>query len=638
MPTPFNEPSISPPPDAPVRHTVPLTQLAAFLDDQHDLRTKLWEQYRIVHALNVTCETPLVLESGQVLPSYRQVMECYGTLNEQRDNAVLVCHALTGDAHLAGRHTLHDPKPGWWDGIVGPGRALDASKHFIVCIHALGGCNGSTGPQDVHPDTLQPYHTDFPAITIGDMVEAQRQIQMALHIPQWHTVMGGSMGGFKALEWGLRFPDAMRHLVLLATGPRYSTQGIAFNSVGRHAILHDPQFHDGHYAAHGCIPRRGLATARMLAHITYVSENSLEQKFGRNVIKQQDGLVSRHARASHVASGQFTPAYEVESYLDYQGRQFVERFDANSYLYLSKVLDDYDAAQAWGNGDLKQAFKRIQAYCCFIAYDTDWLFPPRETSDMVQALVQNNKQCRHVTLESPHGHDAFLIDVERLNTLLAPMLDISTPCAENASPPKPYTLHPLRDDLVPLLALVNPGDQTILDLGCGRGELLYALKQRGIKAWGIEQTTEAVCFGLEQNLSILHGDIETLLRDMPDNSADVAILHLALQSLHHPLAVLQQMKRVARRCIIGFPNFGFTPIRLQLLLNGRMPNSKALPFMWYDTPNIHLFTLKDFDVLLTELGLKQHRRYYRLGTEWILREAPIWGCNFRASHAIYELY
>ncbi|XVJ50784.1 MAG: homoserine O-acetyltransferase [Vampirovibrio sp.] len=615
--------------------TVSATQWAQRLGEEAPEAWVQWQAHRLVTPFQVQFEVPLPLEGGGLLPAFELRVEVYGRLNDLKDNAILVCHALTGDAHVAGRHHLDDKKAGWWDDLVGPDKALNPETHCIICAHVLGGCQGSTGPESLNPETGQPYYTHFPALTMGDMVNAQKHLMEALDIPQWAAVIGASMGGFQALEWGLRFPDAVQKIVMIATGPSYSTQGIAFNAVGRHAICHDPHWHGGRYREAGVSPERGLATARMLAHITYVSENSLDQKFGRALIEETPLAVNR-AEASL-----FQPEFQVESYLDYQGQQFVHRFDANSYLYLSKALDAFDVAERWGQGDLKQALRRLKASCFFIAYDTDWLFPPKETQRMVDVLLQCQHRPASVVLPTPWGHDAFLIDTPVLNQVLRPFLAPSVEeQALEASPSQASELAQAmgREDLIPLLRFVEARDR-VLDLGCGRGDFLQLLNLQGGSAscLGIEQNASAVEEALTRGLPALHGDMLHLLQQCPDHAFDVAVLHLALQSVQDPYTVMKEMKRVAQRCVIGFPNFGFFPIRWQLLSRGRMPTSTALPYMWYNTPNIHLFTLKDFTTLCDELGFRQARRVYRLGNQWQHEDQALWGVNWRASHAIYEL-
>jgi homoserine O-acetyltransferase len=611
-------------------HHLHANELAAWVDTHQADAFVLWQKERLVTPLHVTFDTPLSLESGDSLASFEIRLELYGTINPERNNVILVCHALTGDAHLAGRHHSDDKKTGWWDDLVGDGKAFNPETHAILCTHVLGGCNGSTGPESINPQTQEAYHTSFPPITIADMVNAQHAVMQALQVAQWHAVVGGSMGGFQALEWGIRYPNALKKMVIVASGAYYSTQGIAFNAVGRHAIMHDPQWKQGLYQTHGTEPRQGLATARMLAHITYVSEDSLDQKFGRSLIEGQSTLP---AQAPEAATP-FQPEFQVESYLDYQGQQFVNRFDANSYLYLSKALDAFDVLESWGDGELKTAMARLEADCLFVAYDTDGLFPPKETKRLVDALVTLHKAPSALTLSTPWGHDAFLIDTAELNTIISPFLyEATRELSQKHSTP---LLN--RDDLDPLLSLINTHD-TVLDLGCGSGDLLAILKAQGTHPvlLGVEQKEASVKDALNKGLPVLQGDMLDTLKQLPDASFDVAVLHLALQSLQDPYRVLQEMKRVATRSVIGFPNFGFLPIRLQLLFRGRMPTSSALPYMWYDTPNIHLFTLKDFTTLSEELGFTQARRVYRFGDRWQARSARAWGVNWRASYAIYEL-
>jgi homoserine O-acetyltransferase len=610
---------------SPVLHTIPATQLADWWHSVEEDYYERWKTHRLVSPIRVKFDMPLHLESGECLSQFEIQVELYGRLNTAKDNALLVCHALTGDAHLAGKHLPTDRKSGWWDDLVGSEKAFNPETHCIVCTHVLGGCHGSTGADAINPETQEPYGTTFPSITIADMVNAQYAVMQALDVPKWSAVVGGSMGGFQALEWGIRFPNAVEKLVVIASGTSYSTQGIAFNAVGRHAIMHDPDWQAGRYHESQRQPKKGLATARMLAHITYVSEDSLDLKFGRALIENQ---ANPHLPNAHEP---FQPAFEVESYLDYQGQQFVNRFDANSYLYLSKALDTFDVAHDWGNGDLEKALAPLQAKTLLVAYSSDWLFPPKESRRLVDTLLKQGKSCAYIEASSPLGHDAFLIETDALNQMLAPFLQ-SQEASSNSSSTA------LREDLELVLKLIEASD-SVLDLGCGQGDLLLALRQRQghTRQLGIEQRESAVQDALSKGMPVIQGDMLPLLKQMPAQSYDVAVLHLALQSMEDPVAVLQEMKRVAKRCIIGFPNFGFLPIRLQLLLKGRMPNSNALPYMWYNTPNIHLFTLKDFTSLSDEIGFKQARRIYRLNDAWQLRTHTAWGVNWRASHAIYEL-
>ncbi|MFZ7127430.1 MAG: homoserine O-acetyltransferase MetX [Desulfobacterales bacterium] len=348
-------------------------------------------------------DEPLVLDSGRTIGPVEIAYETYGEPNADRSNAVLVCHALSGDAHAAGYYSPHDARTGWWDGMIGPGKAFDTSRYWIVCSNVIGGCRGTTGPGSIHPDTGKPYGIEFPIITIGDMVEVQRRLIDHLEIPRLHCVVGGSMGGFQALEWCLRYPDRVGSVICIASGARLSTQGIAFNAVGRHAITADPDWKGGHYYGTPG-PVKGLAIARMVAHITYLSELSLDSKFGRK-LQSADRL--RY---------DLTTEFAVESYLNYQGARFTERFDANSYLYITKAMDYFDITQSYGR--LREAFSDASARFLVISYTSDWHFPAAQSREIVRALISAGKEVSFVDLESPYGHDAFLIEEERLTRII----------------------------------------------------------------------------------------------------------------------------------------------------------------------------------------------------------------------------
>ncbi len=338
---------------------------------------------------------PLQLESGASFGPITLAYETYGSLNARRDNAILLQHALSGDAHAAGRHSWNDRKPGWWDAMVGPGRAFDTDKYFVICSNVLGGCQGSTGPGSTNPATGQPYGANFPVITIGDMVRAQARLLDCLHIEQLHAVAGGSMGGFQALEWMVAYPERVRGAILIATSARHSTQSVAWNAIGRRAIMSDPNWRGGNYYGHEP-PNDGLAVARMIGHVTYLSDISFEQKFGRNY---QGTPGPRY---------ELEPEFAVESYLEYQGRSFNDRFDANSYLYITKAMDYWDLPGQ--HGSLEAAFAKSQAEVLLLSFDSDWLYPTSESQMIAAALRQVGRAATHIELQSIAGHDAFLID------------------------------------------------------------------------------------------------------------------------------------------------------------------------------------------------------------------------------------
>jgi homoserine O-acetyltransferase len=352
-------------------------------------------------------EAPMILESGRRLAPVHIAYETYGKPNAQRSNAVLICHALSGDAHAAGYHDLHDKRTGWWDGLIGPGKAFDTEKYWVICSNIIGGCKGSTGPSTIDSETGAPYGPNFPVITIGDMVEAQKRLIDHLEISRLLAVAGGSMGGFQVLEWSLRFPERLRSAICIATSARLSAQSIAFNAVGRGAIAGDPLWQGGHYYD-STGPQNGLAIARMVGHITYLSERLMDHKFGRR-LQSADRL-----------SYDFSSEFAVESYLNHQGSAFTERFDANSYFYITKAMDYFDITRSYG--PLKEAFAAVSARFLVVSYSTDWLFPTQQSREMVRALLSNGKDVSFVEIDSPYGHDAFLVEEARLARIVAAFL------------------------------------------------------------------------------------------------------------------------------------------------------------------------------------------------------------------------
>ncbi len=356
--------------------------------------------------------SPLRFASGQLLGPIRVAYETYGTLNADASNAIFVCHALTGDAHAAGVHSESDRKAGWWDGFIGPGKGLDTNRYFVICANVLGGCQGTTGPGSVDPSTGRRFCLNFPFLTIRDVVTVHAELVKSLGVNRLLAVVGGSLGGMQVLEWAVRFPDQVKSAVVLASAPKLSAQGIAFNAVGRRAIYADPGFANGeYYDSEG--PRYGLALARMVAHITYLSEDSIELKFGRRL---QD--------SDHFAySMQKETEFQIESYLHYQGKRFVQRFDANSYLYLTRMMDYFDLSD--GFASLPDALAQTKARFLVASYDTDWLFPTSQSRELVSALMKVRRHVSFVELRCPFGHDSFLIDLEPLAALVSPFLDRS---------------------------------------------------------------------------------------------------------------------------------------------------------------------------------------------------------------------
>lgn len=349
----------------------------------------------------------LLLEGGEKLGPITIQYETYGTLNEKKDNAILACHALSGDAHAAGYHTPEDPAPGWWECMIGPGKAFDTRHYFVISSNFLGGCKGTTGCMSVNPKTGRPFGTSFPMITVHDQVVCQKALLDHLGVTQLLAVAGGSMGGMQTLEWAVSYPDFVKAVIPIATTHRMSAQGIAFNEVGRQAIFADPNWNGGDYYD-GPAPDSGLALARMIGHITYLSDKSMHDKFGRT-------LRNREKYAYN-----FETEFQVESYLHHQGKKFIQRFDANTYLYITKAMDYFDMAS--GHPSLRASLKRAKAKFLLIAFSSDWLFPPYQMKEIANALRMNGSDVTFLTIESDYGHDAFLLEAEEITKLLKPFL------------------------------------------------------------------------------------------------------------------------------------------------------------------------------------------------------------------------
>lgn len=343
---------------------------------------------------------PLPLACGRSLAEYDLVIETYGELNENRSNAVLICHALSGHHHAAGYHSMDDRKPGWWDSCIGPGKPIDTRRFFVVALNNLGGCNGSTGPGSANPATGKPYGADFPVITVEDWVNSQARLADALGIQQWAAVVGGSMGGMQALQWTISYPDRVRHCMAIASAPKLSAQNIAFNEVARQAILTDEEFHGGRFYEQNVVPKRGLMLARMVGHITYLSDDAMGQKFGRELKTDKLNYDFHNVE------------FQVESYLRYQGEEFSGRFDANTYLLMTKALDYFDPASAH-DGDLARTFADAKADFCIMSFTTDWRFSPARSREIVDALIAAKKNVSYLDIDAPQGHDAFLLPIPR---------------------------------------------------------------------------------------------------------------------------------------------------------------------------------------------------------------------------------
>lgn len=535
------------------------------------------------------------LDCGRKLGPITLAYETYGELNADKSNAVLIVHALSGDAHAAGLHDPADRKPGWWDMMVGPNKGFDTNKYFIICSNVIGGCAGSTGPCAINPETGRPYGLSFPIITIGDMVRAQHHLVAHLGISKLLCVAGGSMGGMQTLEWMIRYPEASRSAMVVASTPMLTPQAIAFDAVARHAILADPAFRNGDYYDHDK-PATGLSIARMLGHITYLSDESMRAKFGRAL---------RHANDY---TYDFNSEFSVETYLDYQGEQFVNRFDANSYLYLTKAIDYFDISSPYGSFD--NAMNRVENETMILSYTSDWLYPPYQSQGLVYALMRQKKDVTYCNVESDYGHDAFLLEKGVMRKLVSGFLEhVANPDKVHAKQtievdseaepsPAPASQHNIyeghRVDYDMITSLVEEGSR-VLDIGCGDGELLQKLiAEKRVHAQGIEKAQGNIVTCVRRGVSVVQADVDQGLNALPDQSYDYVILSMTLQVIEKPQLVINEMLRVGKKCIISFPNFGFWKVRAKTLLLGRAPVTRNLPYSWYVTPNRSMLSIKDF--------------------------------------------
>ena len=569
-----------------------------FLDSSDSVRSG----QPLRHAQMVTFDQPFDLAGGGRLESVTVCYETYGRLNAGKDNAVLVCHAISGDSHVA-RHD-EDDSPGWWDILVGPGKAIDTDKYFVLCPNILGGCRGTTGPSTINPDTDKPYGPDFPTVTIEDMVEVHRMLLDHLGIETLLAAIGGSLGGHQLLRWSVTYPERIRGAIAVATSARLSSQALAFDVVARNAILHDPNFRDGQYYDGGPTPDVGLAIARMIGHITYISREAMKEKFEADRMNPRD------------VPTDFEKRFSVGSYLGYQGDKFVERFDANSYITLSLAIDLFDLG-----GTAEALTASLAASSCrwlVMSFSSDWLFSPSESRQMVDALIRTNKPVSYCNIASSCGHDAFLLPDEAnrygeavrgfLANLSGDGEAASVPCGEH----NPQSIfnpdHPQRLDYDRLLELIPP-TASVLDLGCCHGELLARLAERGnAPIAGVELDEQAVIACVCRGLDVVHADLNEGLGAYEDGQFDCVVLSQTLQTIMSVEAVVEDMLRVGRRCIVSFPNFAYHKLRTMLAEQGRAPESPGLlSYKWYNSPNIRCLSIADFEEFVAEKSIQVHR-------------------------------
>lgn len=548
------------------------------------------------HTQSVVFDQPLELALGGRLPRVTCGYETWGTLDADGGNAVLVCHALSGDAHAAS-HDAHDA-PGWWDALIGPGKAIDTDRFFVVCSNVLGGCCGTTGPGSTDPATGRRWGADFPAVTLADMVAVQRRLMDHLGVVRWQAVVGGSLGGHQALTWATTHPSRVGHCVALATSPRLTSQALAFDVIGRNAIQTDPQFHGGQYydQPQGAQPDTGLAIARMLGHITYLSSEGMDKKFDVDRNQPRD-----------VATA-FEKRFSVGSYLAHQGEKFTQRFDANSYVAITLAMDRFDLGrdrEAVADA-LRPAGKPggVKSFVV-VSFSSDWLFPPRQSRDLVNALAHLNHPVTYAEITSPGGHDAFLLEpeIEQYGPLIAAKLGRVT-----QDPPR------LRPTDAPVLELIRPGE-SVLDLGCGSGRLLAELRRRGhTRLVGVEVAQPKIIAAAARGLDVIDYDLNRGLPAFADGQFDAVVLSATLQSVDELVHLLDEMLRVGRRVVIGFANFAHKTLREDYAKNGRSPRSEgaggAYDHPWHSTPNRRFPSIVDVLSLIDERGATLHEAVY----------------------------
>ncbi|UCF48615.1 MAG: homoserine O-acetyltransferase [Myxococcales bacterium] len=531
--------------------------------------------------------TPMKLRLGGALPSVEVAYETYGTLNEDRSNAVLICHAITGDSHPA-RHDENDD-PGWWEGLVGPGKAVDTDRLFVICSNVLGGCRGTTGPTTINPATGILYGSDFPLVTVEDMVDVQKRLVDLLGVKRLRAVIGGSLGGHQVLCWATRYPEYVETAVVIAASARLTAQAIAFDVVGRNAIQTDPHFHGGQYYGTGEFPHTGLALARMLGHITYLSSEAMTRKFD----------LDRHAPRDIVTD--FEKRFSVGSYLAYQGKQFVGRFDANSYVSVTLAMDNFDL------GDTREkrleAFRAAQCDWLVISFSSDWLFPPSQSRELVSIMTTLGQPVSYCEIETDGGHDSFLLsgDINAFSPLVAAKLDAPVP-----QPPRKSA----EDDRI--LELIPPGG-SVLDLGCGEGDLLARLRERGAPLLcGVEVSTASIAATMQHGVEAIDYDLNVGLPEFDDNRFDYVVLSSTLQAVPNVERLLEDALRVGGRAIVGFTNFAHRTLREMFGLEGRAPKAPGpYSYEWYNTPNRRFPSIRDMLELCEKMGVTvEQARYY----------------------------
>jgi homoserine O-acetyltransferase len=554
----------------------------------------------LTHVQTVTFAGPVSLERGANLPQVTCAFETWGTLNDDASNAILICHAITGDSHAA-RHDDNDAA-GWWDTLVGPGKAIDTDRFFVICPNVLGGCRGSTGPSDLMPDCspARPFGADFPDITIADMVDVQKRLLDRLGIRKLAAVVGGSLGGHQALTWARRYPDCVQVCIALATSPRLTSQALGFDVVARNAIQTDPNFNGGQYYDQSQKPDTGLAIARMLGHITYLSSDAMEGKFE----------LDRH-NPREIASD-FEQKFSVGSYLAHQGQKFIDRFDANSYITLSLAMDLFDLGRS--RLEIMESFDECKCDFLLVSFSSDWLFTPAQARQIVNALTSLDKSVTYAEITTEAGHDAFLI--ERDVVQFAPLIKAKLSGKPLAKPNLNQTEK--------LIFQLVPPNASVLDLGCGDGDLLAALSDRGNQQLvGVEVAQHGIHAAAARGLNVIDYDLNHGLPAFTDEQFEYVVLSHTLQVVSNIDSLITEMLRVGKRVVIAFSNFAYRQLRADYVERGRSPRAPGLyDHQWFDTPNRRFPSIADVKDLCLAKGAEiEDSIYIESSTDLRISEA-----------------